>query len=290
VTLEVAKQAAIYHGVATILSQASPVMSRGKMGCDEGCCDQNYYYHYYSNNSSTLLSLPPNTNMKPYPPPVPHLSIIVDDEDQTESMVSESVDEEYTSDSPGVMITPMDEQEEGKLMLNENSLLASNTATTNNGDDGSNNPSSNLDSNSSSTITTNNDATGAKRCNLSLPVRDRSDSIGSVTRTSTCAFSQLRGLKNDFSGYPALSPKDEIWTNSNDGSGSLIKCRSEGCLSEWNSFEVLTRKGLSESALGVPRVVGSSRLLKFFENSRNVQPKHSRCSADGESPCEFCKF
>jgi len=30
VTLEVAKQGAIYHGLATLLSQPSPVMTRGK--------------------------------------------------------------------------------------------------------------------------------------------------------------------------------------------------------------------------------------------------------------------
>lgn len=32
VTLEVAKQGAIYHGLATLLSQPSPVMTRGKIG------------------------------------------------------------------------------------------------------------------------------------------------------------------------------------------------------------------------------------------------------------------
>lgn len=31
VTLEVAKQGAIYHGLATLLSQPSPVMTRGKL-------------------------------------------------------------------------------------------------------------------------------------------------------------------------------------------------------------------------------------------------------------------
>ncbi len=31
VTLEVAKQGAIYHGLATLLSQPSPVMGRGKL-------------------------------------------------------------------------------------------------------------------------------------------------------------------------------------------------------------------------------------------------------------------
>ena len=30
VTLEVAKQGAIYHGLATLLSQPSPIMTRGK--------------------------------------------------------------------------------------------------------------------------------------------------------------------------------------------------------------------------------------------------------------------
>lgn len=31
VTLEVAKQGAIYHGLATLLSQPSPMMQRGKL-------------------------------------------------------------------------------------------------------------------------------------------------------------------------------------------------------------------------------------------------------------------
>lgn len=37
VTLEVAKQGAIYHGLATLLSQPSPVMQRRKHRREVGC-------------------------------------------------------------------------------------------------------------------------------------------------------------------------------------------------------------------------------------------------------------
>lgn len=47
VTLEVAKQGAIYHGLATLLSQPSPVMTRGK--CKVNTC---YSFRYQFNSWS----------------------------------------------------------------------------------------------------------------------------------------------------------------------------------------------------------------------------------------------
>lgn len=41
VTLEVAKQGAIYHGLATLLSQPSPVMTRGKCKVYNNAFDAN---------------------------------------------------------------------------------------------------------------------------------------------------------------------------------------------------------------------------------------------------------
>lgn len=59
-------------------------------------------------------------------------------------------------------------------------------------------------------------------------------------------------------------------TLSSTNAALMRASQSDSSLARWNdSFEALSRKGLSESALGVPRVVGSSRLLKFLISTYN---------------------
>lgn len=60
-------------------------------------------------------------------------------------------------------------------------------------------------------------------------------------------------------------------TSSTSTNGAMMRAsQSDSSLARWtDSFDALSRRGLSESALGVPRVVGSSRLLKFLINTYN---------------------
>lgn len=71
-------------------------------------------------------------------------------------------------------------------------------------------------------------------------------------------------------------------TLSSNNAALMRASQSDSSLARWNdSFEALSRKGLSESALGVPRVVGSSRLLKFLINTYTTNNNNSQGNEDG---------
>ena len=70
------------------------------------------------------------------------------------------------------------------------------------------------------------------------------------------------------------------------GGGGMRACQSDSSLARWKSFEALNRRGLSDTALGLPRVVGTSRLLKFFQPSFDAS--FSRSSSSTPTPSEFC--
>lgn len=92
--------------------------------------------------------------------------------------------------------------------------------------------------------------------------------------TLTLCNSQSQSQLSDRTTTPTEEPMPstiDSWGN------HLRSAYSESAISRVRSLEALSRRGLSDSAIGVPRIVGPSRLLKFFLN--NNYHAHSTCSS-----------
>ncbi len=150
-----------------------------------------------------------------------------------------------------------------------------------------------LGKNSSSNITNYKDKRSTMRATMSASVlltNTNSISLNDVSSPKQCeeegeGSSALRD-SNYWSSNCSTRASSTLCsptsTLSSNNAALMRASQSDSSLARWNdSFEALSRKGLSESALGVPRVVGSSRLLKFLINTYTTNNNNSQGNGDG---------
>lgn len=89
------------------------------------------------------------------------------------------------------------------------------------------------------------------------------------------------GSSGTMNGIASLGGIATVW-----GSSTMRASQSDSSLARWKSFETLNRRGLSDTALGLSRIVGTSRLLKFLQTP--LYDSDSRSTSSTPTPSEFC--